>query len=142
MSTQFLARDGIVMGSGPYNTLSLHKDPYNCTLSAEAFKSLWLWKGPFAVDVFSSPVAVARDPASGARLLCVSPFQMKGSLHCDALSFVDSRKMYAFPPPSLIAKYLRFVRNNNLQCVLVVPNWLNLFILVSRVDQHTNLEIK
>ena len=123
MSTQFLAQDGIAAGSGLYNILSLYKDPYSCTLLLEAFKKLWLWKGPFDIDVFSSPVAVARDPSSVARLLCISPLQMKGRLHCEALSFVDSRMLYAFPPPGLIAKYLRFVCNNNLKCVLIVPNW-------------------
>ena len=123
ISTQLLVRDGIAAGLGPFNTLLLHSDPYDCTLSSDVFVFFWKWKGPFKVDVFASPGAVAYHPETRLPLPYVSPFHMEGRVHCDALSFIDEGVLYAFPPPILIAKYLRFVKNNTLKCVVVVPNW-------------------
>ena len=99
-----MARDGIGAGSGPLNPPSLLTDPYDCMLKADVFAFLWKWKGPFKVDVFSLPGAVVSQPETHLPLPCVSPFHMKGRVHCDALSFVDEGVLHAFPPQNCIAK--------------------------------------
>lgn len=124
LSVQFLARDGIVQTTQSCQSgLSMNKDPYNCTMRPAIFKRLWEWKGPFDVDVFAAPGAVMANPVTGAKLDCVSPFPMKSRLHCDALSFVTDKLIYAFPPPGLIPKYLRLIKTCRLSCVVIVPEW-------------------
>lgn len=121
LSMQYLAGDGIIVSGA--DGLSRGSDPYNCTLSVSAFQRLWQWKGPFEVDTFAAPGAVAMHPGTKVALDCVSPFVMPKRLHSDALSFVSERTLYAFPPPGLIHNYLHLVNTHSMRCVLIVPEW-------------------
>jgi hypothetical protein len=114
----------------------VRKDPCNCTMRLTALADIWAWKGPFDVDVFASPLAVAAHPTTKVQLDCVSPFVMPQRLHCDAFSFNDGRRLYAFPPTNLIGKYIRFILSNNCKCVLIVPEWPTQFWWPLVVNRH------
>lgn len=120
LSTQYLCGDGIIISGA--DGLSRDSDAYNCMLSENAFARLWEWKGPFEVDCCASPGAIQASPDEGLLLDFVSPYG-GDAIAADALTFVDHRRLYAFPPALLIGRFIAHVRREGLKIVIVVPEW-------------------
>ena len=121
LSTQYLCGDGIIQSGA--DGLSRGADVYDCCLRPDAFAQLWAWRGPFGVDCCAAPGAVQRDPRTRRSLPYVSPYGGAQAVGTDVLTFCGDGRLYAFPPPLLIAQLLDHVLRSRLRMVVVVPHW-------------------
>jgi hypothetical protein len=74
------------------------------------------------VDCCAGPWAVQRDPGSGQMLGAVSTYLSK-AIYTDVLTFVSSRRLYAFPLGCLIDRLVAHILETALDMVMVVPWW-------------------
>ena len=101
------------------------------TLNRPQFLYLWNQWGPFYWDLMASAANVQQDP-EGTKLRYFSRFYDKNSAGTDLfLQKVDNiSHIYCFPPIPIIGMVLKFLEQNKLNCVLLIPainaSWVNL----------------
>ena len=101
------------------------------SMTQQTFMVLWEKWGPFEWDLMASAANVKRDP-EGNKLCFFSRYydsQSKGvnlfsqQLHC-------LQNMYCFPPLPIIGMVVKFLEQQKVKCVLVLPSinasWVNL----------------
>ena len=101
------------------------------TLNRTQFLYLWNQWGPFHWDLMASAANVQQNP-DGINLRYFSRFYDKTSAGTDLfLQKVDHiSHIYCFPPIPIIGMVLKFLEQNKLNCVLIIPainaSWVNL----------------
>ena len=101
------------------------------SLSKQAFLQIWNKWGPFEWDLMASSSNVQRDP-QGRKLSFFSRFydlSSKGTnLFDQDLNWI--KQPYCFPPLPLVGMVLNFLKQNKLDCILILPAinapWVNL----------------
>jgi len=100
-------------------------------LSQQVFNKLWQKWGPFKWDLMASSANVRRDP-NGRKLLFFSRYFEESAQGMDLfsqnLNWVD--QAYCFPPIPMIGMFLKFLKEQKKDCVVVLPAlnapWVNL----------------
>jgi hypothetical protein len=80
----------------------------------------WHW---VEVDLFCAPRAIQHDPVTRSQLEAVSPYPVNKQIGWDGLQFVSQKRLYAFPPTSLMLPLLSRVIELGLRVVVVGPAW-------------------
>jgi hypothetical protein len=121
LSLQYLSGEGIIAAGA--DGLSRGADVGDCILVPRTFARLFAWN-MVEVDLFCAPRAIQHDPTTGSQLEAVSPYPVNKQLGWDGLQFCCTQKrLYAFPPTSLMLPLLSRVVELGLRVVVVGPAW-------------------
>ena len=92
------------------------------SISHEAFMVIWNKWGPFQWDIMATSANVNRDP-KGQKLLFFSRYfdpHSKG-VNVFAQDLTKLQGIFCFPPIPMIGKLLKYLEQQKLDCVLVIP---------------------
>lgn len=120
LSLQYLSGEGIIESGA--DGLSRGADVGDCMLVPRTFARLYAWKW-VEVDLFCAPEAIQRDPLTGSQLEAVSPYPVNKQLGWDGLQFCSQKRLYAFPPTSILLQFLARAVAQKLRVVVVGPVW-------------------
>ena len=108
------------------------------SISHEAFMKIWDKWGPFYWDLMASSTNVNRDP-HGKKLQFFSRYfdPLSKGINVFAQDMTKLQGIFCFPPIPMIAKLLKILQQQQVQCVLLLPvtnsPWVNL-VSSYRVD--------
>jgi hypothetical protein len=101
------------------------------SLSHSSFLKLWNKWGPFEWDIMASSANVMKDPA-GRKLRFFSRYfdQSSQGVNIFSQNLQHLQKVYCFPPLPIIGTVLKYLEQQKVDCVLVLPAtnepWVNL----------------
>ena len=101
------------------------------SISHEAFMVIWNKWGPFQWDIMATSANVNRDP-KGQKLLFFSRYfdPLSKGVNVFAQDLTKLQGIFCFPPIPMIGKLLKYLEQQKLDCVLVIPAinspWVNL----------------
>ena len=101
------------------------------SLSHHTFLKLWNKWGPFEWDLMASSANVMRDPV-GRKLKFFSRYfdQSSKGVNVFSQNLLHLEKVYCFPPLPIIGTVLKYLEQQKVDCVLVLPAtnepWVNL----------------
>ena len=100
------------------------------SINQEYFMRIWNKYGPFHWDLMASRSNVNKDP-SGKNLLYFSRYLDNESKGADLLrqELAHLKGMFCFPPIPMIQKVLKYLEQQKVQCVMILPGtfspWVN-----------------
>ena len=103
------------------------------SLTEQAFARVWNYLGPFQWDLMATTANVNKD-LTGRALNFFSRYYDENSKGIDVFKqqLHPLREMFCFPPPPMISKLLKYLEEQKVSCVLVLPKiwgpWSNLMI--------------
>jgi len=120
------------------------------SLTDQAFRKIWDYLGPFQWDLMATSANVNKDLA-GNPLSFFSRYYDEKSQGTDIFKqqLKHLKEMFCFPPVPMISRVLKYLENQKVACVLVLPkiwaSWSNLMVqhklasfeLAVPFDQHS-----